>query len=98
MTGWVRDRNARAATVRASTAARAGRTAQPATSQPRLQSSHFRLVCPAGCAALVARGAHKAARLLRIHADLCPQPGPAVRPVPDGPAIYPLIYAERVTS
>jgi hypothetical protein len=60
------------------------------------RSVWYRLVCPAACGGPVAEDAHEAARLIGEHASVCPDPGPAWRPVSGGAVIRPLIYADRI--
>lgn len=49
------------------------------------------LCCPAGCRAPLAEGQAEAARLVREHPAVCPDPGPAL---PES-TVHPLVYADR---
>ncbi|AGL20937.1 hypothetical protein L083_7427 [Actinoplanes sp. N902-109] len=52
----------------------------------------FRLRCPAGCASAPANGQAEAARLVREHPAVCPNPGRVIRKS----TVYPLVYADRI--
>ena len=57
----------------------------------------YRLVCPGTCPADLVKGTAEAARLVRDHPAVCTSPGPAVQPLPGGPVIHPLVYADRIS-
>lgn len=59
-------------------------------------AQRYALRCPAACGAPVAEGQAEAARLIREHPAVCPNPGRAFRPVAQGPAVHMMVYADRI--
>lgn len=59
-------------------------------------AARFQLRCPAACGGPVAEGHAEAARLIREHPAVCPDPGPGWTPFSRGATIHPLVYADRV--
>lgn len=68
-------------------------TADPRQLRQQLdRPAWFRLNCPAGCPSILVKGTDEAARAVREHPAVCPDPG---RVIP-GSTVYPMVCADPV--
>lgn len=66
--------------------------AKDRANQFRRVAGRYQLRCPAACGGPVAEGQAEAARLVREHPAVCPNPGPVI----PGSTVHPLTYADRI--